>query len=483
VLLVAAAFMSSDIASRHIVLWDESRLAVTALEMSERGFSLVTTYGYQPDAWNTKPPLLIWLEAGSLRLFGVREWALRLPNDVAALTTLALTFACAWRLTRSAFVAVGAALVLLFSPGFFGDHAAMSGDYDAMLGLFVTAYLFLLFDQIHRRRPQPARLILIGLLIAAACLTKGVAGLIPGVGVAAYVLLRNRWPRLLKTPWYAFAGLIVLVLVAGYYALREAIAPGYLSAVMYEELGGRYLHGMPSHIKSPFYYLEMLGGLFALGPAFVLPIALVALKWKPTKAAAFLTYANFVVVATVLIYSLSDTKIFWYLVPLYPILSVSFAIAAKRVIDTLLRGAPPWMRSAGRPRTIVIAVSAVAAIALMAGDAIRYRFVLLPPYENTPQSRYGILFRQLSSLDRPVRTVDSGVHNDDGLQAYTPQLRFYTLQWRARGLDVDAADPNAAVAVSGKDVLATCDPALVGRVAAAGRSVSDVPGCAAVVGS
>ena len=47
-LLVAALFMASDMATRHIVLWDESRLAVNALEMSERGFSLVTTYGIQP---------------------------------------------------------------------------------------------------------------------------------------------------------------------------------------------------------------------------------------------------------------------------------------------------------------------------------------------------------------------------------------------------------------------------------------------------
>jgi 4-amino-4-deoxy-L-arabinose transferase-like glycosyltransferase len=484
VLLVAAGLIGPAIVSRHIVLWDESRLAVNALEMRERGLSLVTTYGFRPDLWNTKPPLLIWLEAGSLRLFGPSEWALRLPNGLAALTTVAVTFANAWRLIRSRLFAAGAALVLLFSPGFFGDHAAISGDYDAMLGLFVTAYLFLLFDEIHRRRPQPVRLILIGLLIAAACLTKGVAGLIPGGGVAVYVVLRNRWRRLLSTPWYALAGLIVLVLVGGYYALREAIGPGYLSAVMRWELGGRYLHGLPSHVKSPLYYLEMLGSLFALGPAFVLPLALVVLKWKPSRAAAFLTYANSVVVATLLVYSFGGTKIFWYLVPLYPILSVSFVLAAKRLIDALLRGAPAWIRARGPARTIAIGAFAAAFTALMVGDAVRYLFVLLPPFENSPQSRYGLLFQQLASLKRPVRTVDGGVYNDDGLQDYAPQLRFYTLQWRERGLDVDAVDPNARVAAVGaKDVLATCDPAFVGRVATAGRPVSDVPGCAAVVGS
>ena len=52
---LAAVFLVSDIALHPIVLWDESRVAVNALEMSQRGFSLITTYGFKPDLWNTKP--------------------------------------------------------------------------------------------------------------------------------------------------------------------------------------------------------------------------------------------------------------------------------------------------------------------------------------------------------------------------------------------------------------------------------------------
>ena len=57
ILSFTALFIGLDIAERPIALWDESRLAVNALEMRQRGFSLVTTYGFAPDLWNTKPPL------------------------------------------------------------------------------------------------------------------------------------------------------------------------------------------------------------------------------------------------------------------------------------------------------------------------------------------------------------------------------------------------------------------------------------------
>ena len=70
---LAAVFLGYDIQSRPIVLWDESRVVSNALEMSRTGFSLVTTYDFRPDLWNTKPPLVIWIVAASIRLFG-RVW-------------------------------------------------------------------------------------------------------------------------------------------------------------------------------------------------------------------------------------------------------------------------------------------------------------------------------------------------------------------------------------------------------------------------
>jgi len=286
ILAFTALFIGLDIAERPIALWDESRLAVNALEMRQRGFSLVTTYGFAPDLWNTKPPLLIWLQAGAIDLFGAREWAIRLPSLLAAVATAGLTLRFAWRLSASLFVMAIAGLALVVSGGFYGYHAAMTGDYDALLALFVTGYLLLLFELLHRRRPSAVPVIACGLLVAAACLTKGVAGLVPGAGVAVYVLARWRWRRLFETPWYGLAALLAVAIVGGFYAAREATAAGYLGAVMTNELGGRYLHGLGGHTWPAYYYPQMLAELFAFGPAFALPLLATALPWRRTPSVA-----------------------------------------------------------------------------------------------------------------------------------------------------------------------------------------------------
>ena len=472
-LALAAIFLASDLALHPIVLWDESRLAVNALEMSQRGFSLVTTYGFQPDLWNTKPPLLIWLEAGSIRLFGPSEWAVRLPSFLAALATVALVMRFSWRLGRSRFVAMAAPAMLVFSAGFFGPHAGQSGDYEMLLCLFTTAYLLLLFELLHARRPTPGRVLLCGVLIAGACLTKGVAGLVPGAGVLAYVLVTRRWPRLFKTPWYALAGLIVLVLVGGFYVLRERAAPGYLSAVMSNELGGRYLHGMSGHIQAPYYYVEYVLEFFSLGALLLLLFAAPCLRWKPTKSAAFLTYANIVALALLVVYSLSRTKIFWYIVPIYPIVSIALAIVAERLLRML-----PYRP--GQP--VQTARLAVAILAIyMVGNALVQKFILLPRLENIPQSRYGLVFAQLDRQGlRHVRTLDAGVDNNDSLIDYTPQRYFYTLAWRQRGLDIRVQDPDQPVALAPGEVLVTCDGRYLDWARARGRSLTSVPDCLAV---
>ncbi len=71
-----------------IQLWDESRNANNALEMSRNGHVIVTYFNGAPDHWNTKPPLLIWCMALLLRLGLPPLVAVRLPSIMAATATV-----------------------------------------------------------------------------------------------------------------------------------------------------------------------------------------------------------------------------------------------------------------------------------------------------------------------------------------------------------------------------------------------------------
>lgn len=473
-LAITAAFLGYDVGLHPIGLWDESRVATNAIEMSQTGFSLITTYGFQPDLWNTKPPLAIWLIAGSIRLFGPCEWAVRLPSLIAAIATVGLVMGYSWRLSRNAFVALCAPMLLLFSTGFYGPHMAQTADYDALLCLFVTAYVLVLFEVVHRARPAPVLTIGAALLVALACLTKGVAGLIPGVGVAVYVIARGRWPRLFRSPWPLLGAALVLALVGGFYAGREIAKPGYLTAVVASELTGRYLHDILSHTHPIYYYVEVVFLMFSIGPAALVVFLAPFLRWPNNRSKAFLVYGACVGGAMFVIFSLSRTKIGWYIAPLYPLLSIMSAIVLNRLWRQAL---PRW--AAGPP----IWALGVAAAALLT-SAVIHKTELLSQVENNPQSRYGLVFDQLHGAGyRHIRTLDGGVENDEGLVAYMPQLQFYSLAWRQRGMDVAPADPSTLRSPRSDQVIVTCDPRFLGQVRALGAALTSVPGCAAAAAS
>lgn len=90
-LLVAAYFsLFLHLDAINLYRWDESLNAVHAYEMSQSGNLLVRTFLGNPETWDTKPPLLTWLQAFFLRTLGYHELSIRLPSALATLGIILL---------------------------------------------------------------------------------------------------------------------------------------------------------------------------------------------------------------------------------------------------------------------------------------------------------------------------------------------------------------------------------------------------------
>ncbi|HRS18061.1 MAG TPA: glycosyltransferase family 39 protein, partial [Bacteroidales bacterium] len=128
-----------------IRIWDESRLAINSYEMLQNRDYIVTHYDGKPDMWNTKPPLLIWIQVLFMKMFGVNEFSVRLPSAIAAfLTCITILFFSVRYLTNFWFGFI-AVFVLMTSHGYINIHATRTGDYDALLTLFTTLSGLLFF--------------------------------------------------------------------------------------------------------------------------------------------------------------------------------------------------------------------------------------------------------------------------------------------------------------------------------------------------
>ena len=484
VLAACAAFMFLDARTTPIVLWDESRIAVNALEMYASGrLRLVTTYGFQPDLWNTKPPLLVWLMDASVSVFGPSEWALRLPSAAASLGVLVLAMSFTRRVTGSIRAGALAAVLLTLSLLFFGEHGARTGDYEALLAVTTLGYLYVLFFALHRRRPAARAVMLAGGLVAMACLTKGIAGLLPGVGVATYLALTGRWARPLR-PVYLASAVLAAALVGGYLLLRERAAPGYLHAMLFNDVSGRFNAALDRHNGPPWFYLSLLfaDGAFSAGLlALLTPLALIGARGRVRLGLLY----NLLTAAGVLaVLSLSATKLSHYAMTACAPLAIACAIAAHRGLEVLGR-----MVASGQVRQTtsrVICGLALAMLALGAARAAQARLAWMPKREFYPEASYGQLFRALAGQGvTAVIVADEGVVRHgvvaEGVPTdYDPLLDAYRLMARSWGLRVDRTTPAQLEAQAPGRVVATCDVDLEPRVHALGAPISTLSGCLAV---
>lgn len=317
-----------------IRLWDESRLAVNAYEMYQGGDLIVTQYGGEPDMWNTKPPVMIWLQVLCMKLFGVNELSVRLPSALAAFFTAILLMGFAVRHLGRKWLGFAAVLVMITSPGYIGHHVSRTGDYDALLILFTTAGALLYFLYLESKKPW--QLYLFFAALALGVLTKSITGLLFAPAMLLYALMQKEFAGLFRLKHFYIGLGAFLVLVLGYYLLRESRNPGYLQAVMANELGGRYLDTIEGHRHGFwFYYSKIIDERFSWWYLLVPGGFLAGLFSGVPKLVRLSRFLLLLVLTYFLIISVSKTKLIWYDAPMYPFLAIAVAIFIQFIFDFL----------------------------------------------------------------------------------------------------------------------------------------------------
>ena len=337
ILLVAILIYSpifGHLSRLPIRIWDESRLAINAYEMYRDGGCLVTTFEGKPDHWNTKPPLLIWLQVLAMKALGVGELAVRLPSAFAAFFTVILLLFFGIRYLQNFWYGFVSMLVLITTHGYINIHCTRTGDYDALLVLFTTCssiFLFLYLDQPNRKY-----IYFFAISSSLAVLTKSVAGLLFFPAYLIFILIEGKLVSLLKNKDIYFAFLIFISPIYIYYLSRELIDPGYLNAVWENELGGRYLQTIENH-KHPFWYY------YSNFVQFQSPfwIYLVPCGWaiglfaRDVRLKKLSIYLIILLLTYLLIISVSGTKLEWYDAPTFPFMALSVSIFINLVFDAL----------------------------------------------------------------------------------------------------------------------------------------------------
>src|SRR5574343_557412 len=90
IVLISGVLFLPYLVSVHLFDWDEINFAESAREMIMTGNYSQVQINYQ--AFWEYPPLFIWMQVLSMKVFGVNEFAARFPNVVFGILTLCLIY-------------------------------------------------------------------------------------------------------------------------------------------------------------------------------------------------------------------------------------------------------------------------------------------------------------------------------------------------------------------------------------------------------
>jgi 4-amino-4-deoxy-L-arabinose transferase-like glycosyltransferase len=235
-------------------LWDvdEGRNSTCSHEMMESGNWVVPTFNGNLRV--DKPALLYWCQIAAYRLFGLNEFAARLPSALAALGAILL----AYELGRSLFgktTGLLTGLIIASTPMLCG--AARFANPDALLHFFTL--LTLLIFWIGHRRPSSLWWLGLGAAAGMGMLAKGPVGLILPVAVALVFLVWDGNARMLFDRRLGWAVLAWCLIGLPWYVWVGVDTKGeFLRGFLLRHNAERFGDAMEGHSGSPLYYPAVL---------------------------------------------------------------------------------------------------------------------------------------------------------------------------------------------------------------------------------
>lgn len=289
---------------------DEGRNAEVAREIAKEGHWLPPTLNGQ--VRYQKPPLYYWLVAGSFKIWGIREFAARLPSALAAIMGVLATMVLGKKFWgKEGGLWAGIILATSFIYAIYA-HIVIS---DMVLTLFITWAIVLFWLGLTQKDKSLLRLS--ALSAALAFLTKGPIGvLIPAMVLLPPLIYQIRRGERPSIPWLSML-VVFLAVTLPVYILAELKYPGYCHRFFWEENVIRYL--TPKfHREGPLYYyvIVVLVGLFPWTWLLKeIPGSLKELRHTHTEEIILLGSWIFL---PLLFFTLSKSKLPHYILPTFP---------------------------------------------------------------------------------------------------------------------------------------------------------------------
>ncbi|HWZ55041.1 MAG TPA: glycosyltransferase family 39 protein [Verrucomicrobiae bacterium] len=359
VLIVLYVCLFSGLGAIGLVGPDEPRYAAIARAMAETHDWITPRLWGTP--WFEKPVLYYWAAGMAMRIFGVSEFAARLPSALAGLLAVV---AIAWTALRS--YGLGAAwyslLMLPTSVAMIGFSRAAGPDM--LFAGLITAAMAAAVEMLQTQRPSAFLRTAFGFFLGAAVLAKGPAAVILAGGTTLiWAAISRNW----LAPLRFLHPLVVAVFCATalpWYVLCALRNPDFLRVFIWQHNFERYTTPIFEHRQPVWFYGYIL--LLAVLPwiAFffgALFRAALRLKQRAAIESADLFFVCWAVFP-ILFFTFSQSKLPSYILPAIPPL---FLLLGRWVSESIQGNSKAAIRAlAWTGVALLLAAAALAATGL-----------------------------------------------------------------------------------------------------------------------
>jgi len=323
-LLYLAAFSSFllfwDLSKNKLIDWDEAIYASVSknIVLSGDWLTLQWTLG---TPWLEKPPLYMWISAGLMKMFGFGEFAARFPSALFGLLGVILVYTFAKYIFKSRLAGMVSGLMLITTAHYL--YYARNGMLDVTVTFFIMLSLYFGYRFFEEKNYRSA--IFSGIACGLAIMTKAIIGLLPLpilLIYSLYLVFRIKYNRAViirgARIFLITAGAISVPWHLGMYFLH---GEDFVDTYLKQHILNRGLTNEQGKFKEFWWYLEVIKVSFRGWTLILIPALVFAIQkaFKGSKEYIFLLISTLVLF---FFFSISNSKLIWYIIPIYPVLAL-----------------------------------------------------------------------------------------------------------------------------------------------------------------
>jgi len=307
--------------------------AVNTYEMMNNGHYFSLYFDGSPDLFNTKPPLTIWLQLLFSKIFGYNELSIRLPSAIFSSLSILITFIFINKNFSNKWAWISA-LILLTSNGYIGFHTSRTGDSDSVLTFLLLVANINFVNFILKENKK--YILYFFLFLILAFMTKLYAAFLFSFGYLFILIYYKKFKSFIFNYYFLFGLSSFIILTVSIIYAREIDTPGYFFEILNKD-AGRLVNLVERHREDYLFYINnFFIRNFSIWIIFsILSVFLLSISCNKVKILIF----SFLVLTLsyLVIITLSITKLTWYDMPLYPLLSIMSGYAIYYLIETIFK--------------------------------------------------------------------------------------------------------------------------------------------------